>query len=160
MSRLILIAGMVILSNYISGQHIRKSKCYDPSYHENCFYLSKSIFDDYVYLKSRPFTQEAQGVKYIVNLKKNTLYLFNICEGEDAKVVIKLYDVNSEDEPVATTYNESEKKYTQILSYYSKSGGSYSLSVSFEKAEQNCAVVVCGMIRKNIDTYVKLPDQL
>lgn len=131
--------------------------CLEPSYHEKCFQAIKSVFDDYLYLKSRPFSREMDNEKFVVNLKKNTLYLFDICQGPRSYAVVNIYDEN--DQLIASTLDPETSRFTRTLSFYSGASGQYSISVSFKHSDEDCIVVLFGMIRKNIETYTRLPEE-
>lgn len=155
-SRIILI---LLIGASVTAIRAQESDCYETEYHHRCYTAAKSIFDDYIYLKSRPFTWEMQHMKFEVNLSRNTLYLFNICEGDKAGVKIKIYDTQDESAPIASTYDESSGRHNRILSVYPKHSGKYAIQVIFSDDSPKCAVLVLGMIRKNIETYITIPKE-
>ena len=98
-----------------------------------------------------------ENMQFEVLLKKEVLYLFNLCEGAESKVVINLYHRSNVTEPIASTYNAENNRFRRLLEFYSTGTDKYLISVSFERSNLDCAVVVCGMIKENISSYISLP---
>lgn len=131
-----------------------QNECIDPDFEDNCTGLLYSVFDDYVYLRSRAFTStENIDVTFTVTLKRNVLYILNVCEGAGRNsMILELYDSNNK--LVSSSFNKQTKKNTKIIAFRPEVAGKYYLSTFFEKKVTKCCIIMFGMIKKNIEQYI------
>lgn len=132
-----------------------QEECLEPKFEDNCTELLSSIFDDYLYLRSRAFSsKENIDVQFIVTLKRNALYIFNVCQGSGQNgMILNLYDSNNK--LVASSLNSKNKKNEKIITFRPELPGKYFLTTVFEKKEDSCCLVMFGMIKKNIEQYIQ-----
>lgn len=152
MSKFIVAVWVLLLSSFPSKS---QEECINPDFEDNCARLLTYIFDDYLYLRSRAFSSKEEiDVTFEVTLKRNILYIFNVCEGKGRNsMVIELYD--NDDKLISSSYNEKTKKNDKIIAFRPKATGKYYISTFFEKERENCCIIMFGMIKKNIEQYVK-----
>lgn len=134
-----------------------QQQCLEPKFEDNCSGLISSIFEDYLYLHSRAFSsKESVDVKFQVTLKRNILYIFNVCgiEGDKTAMVLKLYDSNNK--VVSSSINDKTKVNNKILIFKPEAAGKYYVSTVFEENKSTCCLVLFGMISKNIEQYYNM----
>lgn len=145
---------LILLPFYTKSQE----SCLEPKYEDNCSSLLSSIFDDYIYLRSRAFSsKEDVKVEFEVTLKRNILYIFNVCDQGKAGMILNLYDRN--DKLIATSINPKTKKNDKIITFSPDAAGRYYISTFFEKKDTGCCLIMFGMIRKNINEYTQVGKQ-
>ncbi len=130
--------------------------CLEADYEDKCVKGLFDVFDDYLYLRSRPFSYKDDSVMYAVTLKRNLLYIFNICDAsgkEDA--VINLYDKN--DKLVTTSINPKTKLNDKIITFKPTAAGKYYISTVSRYGKKSCSLLLFGLIEKNVGHY--LPAQ-
>jgi len=151
MKVLFFLFGILILLPFSSKS---QQECLEQKFEDNCAQQLTTIFDDYIYLKSRPFSaQENVDVNFEVTLKRNVLYIFNVCEKQGKNsMVLKLFD--SQNKIVSTSINAKTKGNDKILTFQPKETGKYYISSLFERKEDKCCLIMFGMVRKNIKNYI------
>lgn len=152
MKKIIVFFVILIITISLESQ----TNCIEPKYEDNCSQLISSIFDDYVYLKSRAFNSDLSvDVMFSVNLKRNVLYIFNVCESDGkANMIINLHD--NKDKIVASSVNSQTHKNSKIIAYKPDDAGKYYISAKFAKNDKNCCLILYGMITKNIEQYINV----
>jgi len=130
----------------------------EVKFEDNCASLVSSIFDDYLYLHSRAFNpKENIDVKFQVTLKRNILYIFNVCGGAKGEnnMVLKLFDNN--DKLIASSVDKKGKTNSRVLVFKPEKAGKYYISAFFKENEATCWLVLFGMIKNNINEYYNVP---
>lgn len=128
--------------------------CLDADYEDKCVDIVNHVFEDYIYLRSSVFS--FKGEKEVISsltLKRNVLYIFNVCE-EDATDNMILHLFNENDSLLSSSIHPITKKNTKIIAYYTTRGGRYYISTNFPKKKKTCCLVLLGMITKNIEQYI------
>ena len=147
----IFLFGLIFLFPFSSKS---QEECLSSKFEDNCTSLLSSIFDDYLYLKSRAFSsKENIDVEFQVTLKRNILYIFNVCQGPGTNSMI-LNLIDGKNKIVATSFNSKTKKNDKIISFRPEAAGKYYISTFFEKKDENCCLIMFGMIKKNIEQYL------
>lgn len=128
-------------------------QCSDPKFEDHCGEMLPPT-EDYIYLSSRDYASDENiNIEYAVTLKRNILYVFNICEGSGKNsMVLNLWD--SDNKQVASSINKKTKNNDRIIFFRPTVAGKYYISTFFDKKEENCCLIIFGMIKKNIDKYV------
>lgn len=129
-------------------------KCLEPEFTNGCFRTINHVFDDYVYLKSRPFSSKySTDMFLVVNLKRNILYLITVCDGNDNNpMTVDFYDNN--EKLLASSYDEKKKLNKKYITFLPEVAGKYLIKVTFKNQIISCSSVSYGMISKNIDSYI------
>jgi len=148
-----------ILLFIVSAQRLKAQSdnydCLDEKFENKCYSQIKSIFDDYIFLKSRPFASSlSTDVEFSVPLRRNVLYIFNVCQNSGGKnsMVLSIYDNN--DKLMVTSVDSKTNKNTRIIAFKPEEAGKYYLKTSFENNENGCCLILLGMIVKNIEGYI------
>ncbi len=117
------------------------SKCLDTKFENTCYTSIKSSFNDYVYLKSRPFSSQINtDVNFSILLKKNVQYVFNVCNSQ-AKSTIELKLYNEKNKLLATSTSDK-------ITFQPEEAGKYYITTSLEKNSSDCCLILCGMLNK------------
>jgi hypothetical protein len=126
-------------------------KCITPKFEDKCTSILPST--DYVYLSSWDYrSDESIDIKVAVLLKKNILYAFNICEGSGKEnMILSLSDGDSK--LLLTSVDKKTKKNDRIIYFRPTVSGKYFISTLFNKDEENCSLIMLGMIKK--DSYTE-----
>lgn len=138
----------------VNGISQNVDKCLEPEFTDGCFRTINHVFDDYIYLKSRPFSSKYTTDMFLeLVLKRNILYLITVCDGSsDNTMIVDFYD-NTE-KKLASTYSETEKKNKKYITFMPPVAGKYLLKVSFTNSNVSCSSVSYGMISNNIESYI------
>jgi len=118
--------------------------CLDLKFENTCYSSIKSSFNDYVYLKSRPFSYEVNGeANFSILLKKNVQYIFNACPNFQTANSIELKLYNENNTLLATGSGEK-------IIFQPEKAGKYHITTSLGKNNNNCCLILCGMLNKYV----------
>ena len=146
-----LLLGMIIFIPFLSKS---QEECLTAKFEDNCSGLLSSIFDDYLYLRSRAFSsKEFVDVEFQVTLKRNVLYIFNVCQGPGKNSMV-LNLIDDKHKIVASSLNSKSRKNEKIIAFKPEFAGKFYISTFFEKKDDNCCLIMFGMIKKNIEQYI------
>ncbi|MDP4266532.1 MAG: hypothetical protein Q8880_03775 [Bacteroidota bacterium] len=84
----------------------------------------------------------SKKMEFSYPLNSGHTYIFATCGGNEAKMILNLFDRNHK--LIATNYIASSKKYYETLVYECNSTSEYFFEVSFENDQKTCGVVVLG----------------
>lgn len=121
------------------------SQSCDDSYVNSC-----ANGKEYIYLKSRTFdvtNPSAERMKFLLNLKRNSQYMFSICDesvkGKD--LLVKLYNYNGD--LLVSNFNKKEQKYHNKIQFNCNKSGKYIIKayIKGESTGSGCGAILLEM---------------
>lgn len=96
-------------------------------------------------LKKGKLNRPERVAKYLVNLKNNITYRFNVLNDSksEGKVILQLF---KKDEFQNSTYNFENNTDDKLFDFYCTESGTYEILMSFSDGKAGCAVGIMSMI--------------
>ncbi len=154
MKNINLLLWLLLFTAQVNSQNVftkNSERCTNPKFEDGCIDMLPPT--DYIYLASWDYkSDESIDVKAPILLKRNILYAFNICEGS-GKTGMPLNLLDDNNKIIQTTETQKAKNTSKIIYFRPQVSGKFYISTLFNKDEENCCLIMLGMIKK--DSYTE-----